>query len=72
MSERVYETVAKRTCELLETGTVPWHQPWNAELGLPRSLSTGELYRGVNIRLPGWSSIIRTPDAPGAQYRQPA
>ncbi len=49
MSERVYEIVTERICELLENGTVPWHQPWNPELGMPRSLSTRKLYRGVDF-----------------------
>ena len=60
MSNRVYEIVTERICELLENGTVPWHQPWNAELGLPRSLSTGKLYRGVNVWLLG-SSMYASP-----------
>lgn len=60
MSERVYEIVTERICELLENGTVPWHQPWNPELGLPRSLSTGKLYRGVNVWLLG-SSMYGSP-----------
>jgi antirestriction protein ArdC len=58
--ERVYSIVTERICELLENGTVPWHQPWNAELGMPRSLSTGKLYRGVNIWLLG-SSMYSSP-----------
>lgn len=60
MSDRVYEIVAERICELLENGTVPWHQPWDPELGLPRSLSTGKLYRGVNVWLLG-SSMYASP-----------
>lgn len=60
MSNRVYEIVTERICELLDSGTVPWHQPWNAELGMPRSLSTGKLYRGVNIWLLG-SSMYESP-----------
>lgn len=55
MSDTVYRIVTERICELLENGTVPWHQPWNAELGMPRSLSTRKLYRGVNIWLLGCS-----------------
>jgi antirestriction protein ArdC len=55
MSNRVYDMVTERIIELLDKGTVPWHQPWNAELGMPRSLSTGKLYRGINIWLLGCS-----------------
>jgi antirestriction protein ArdC len=60
MSDRVYEIVTERICELLENGTIPWHQPWNPELGMPRSLSTGKLYRGVNVWLLG-SSMHASP-----------
>jgi antirestriction protein ArdC len=60
MSDRVYEIVTERICELLEAGTVPWHQPWNPELGMPRSLSTGKLYRGINVWLLG-SSMYASP-----------
>jgi len=44
----------------LETGTVPWHQPWKGEnrlLGLPKNSTTGNKYQGVNILLL-WSSAI--------------
>lgn len=60
MSERVYQIVTERICELLEQGTVPWHQPWNAELGMPRSLSTDKLYRGINVWLLG-SAMCTSP-----------
>jgi antirestriction protein ArdC len=49
----VYEIVTNRIIELLESGTAPWHKPWNAEMGMPRSLSTGKPYRGINIWLLG-------------------
>ena len=55
MSDAVYNIITERIIELLENGTVPWHKPWNAELGMPRSLSTGKLYRGVNVWLLGCS-----------------
>jgi antirestriction protein ArdC len=42
----------KSILEALESGTVPWHQPWSASsYGLPMSLSTGRPYRGVNVFL---------------------
>ena len=41
----------------LEAGTVPWHQPWKMTGGqLPRSMSTGRLYRGMNSLLLGMYS----------------
>lgn len=55
-----YDIVTERIIEMLEAGTAPWHKPWNAEMGLPRSLSTGKPYRGINIWLLG-SSMYRSP-----------
>lgn len=43
-----YQAVTDRIIELLEAGTAPWHKPWNTTTGLPRSLSTGKPYRGIN------------------------
>lgn len=47
----VYEQVTQRVIDLLDAGTVPWHKPWNATSGMPRSMSTGKTYRGVNVFL---------------------
>lgn len=44
----------------LESGTVPWHQPWKGEnriLSLPKNGMTGKSYRGINI-LMLWSSTL--------------
>ena len=77
MSEAVYNIVTERIIELLENGAVPWHKPWNPELGLPRSLSTGKLYRGVNVWLLGcsmygspWWSTYRNIAERGGQVRK--
>ena len=43
-----YQQVTDQVIAMLEAGTAPWHQPWNTETGLPRSLSTGKPYRGIN------------------------
>jgi antirestriction protein ArdC len=43
-----YQQVTDQIIAMLEAGTAPWHQPWNTETGLPRSLSTGKPYRGIN------------------------
>ena len=48
----VAETVTNLIIEQLEAGVVPWHQPWQSTGGaLPRSMSTGRAYRGVNSLL---------------------
>lgn len=77
MSDTVYTIVTERICQLLEEGTVPWHQPWNAEMGMPRSLSTKKLYRGINVWLlgasmfgsPWWGSYKQITEA-GGQVRK--
>lgn len=43
-----YQVVTDQIIALLEAGTAPWRKPWAATGGMPVSLSTGKLYRGVN------------------------
>lgn len=43
-----YQAVTDQIIEMLEAGTAPWHKPWSAGSGMPRSLSTGKPYRGIN------------------------
>jgi len=52
----VYEVITARIVDKLEAGTVPWHKPWNVEAGAPRNLTSGRLYRGINIFLLGCQS----------------
>src|SRR6266487_6193878 len=49
----VYADVTNRMIAALEAGTVPWHKPWRPGAGRPRSMSTGQPYRGVNVLLLG-------------------
>lgn len=53
MSEKIYQLITERMIAALERGTVPWRKPWQAAAGLPRSMSTGVPYRGVNVFLLG-------------------
>ena len=46
----VYEIVTNRIIELLEAGTVPWHQPWS-DAGEPQNVITKIPYRGFNLLL---------------------
>ena len=46
----VYEIITEKIVNLLESGIVPWRQPW-AATGLPRSLVSKKPYRGVNVFL---------------------
>src|SRR5206468_763840 len=50
----IYEAVTGRILKQLEAGQVPWRKTWTS--GLPKSLTTGREYRGVNILLLGSSS----------------
>lgn len=43
----IYETVTNRILSQLETGQIPWRKTWTT--GLPKSLTTGKEYRGINI-----------------------
>ncbi len=44
--------VTDRVIAALEAGTAPWRKAWNVSGGgLPRSLSTGKAYRGMNVFL---------------------
>lgn len=50
----IYQEVTSRILELLETGVAPWRQPIkrsDTSDGMPKSLSTGKNYRGINVFL---------------------
>lgn len=47
----VYETVTTRILSQLDQGVVPWRKTWKN--GLPKSLSTGKEYRGLNLLVLG-------------------
>ena len=48
-----YRIINDRITALLEAGTVPWHKPWNANTGMPKNLSSGKPYRGINVFILG-------------------
>jgi len=47
----IYETVTTRILNQLDAGVVPWRKTWTT--GLPKSLTTGKEYRGVNVLILG-------------------
>ena len=49
----VYEIVTERILSKLDSGVIPWHQPWSAPHLMPRSFASGKEYRGINIMLLG-------------------
>ena len=61
-ADEIYQAVTDRMVLALERGVVPWRTPWTLA-GRPRSMSTGNAYRGVNTwllalaaRERGWGS----------------
>ena len=61
-AEEIYQAVTDRMVQALEQGVIPWRTPWSLA-GRPRSMSTGNPYRGVNTwvlalasREHGWRS----------------
>jgi antirestriction protein ArdC len=44
-----YNHITERIISLLEQGTVPWHKPWTASIGMPRNLVSKKPYRGINV-----------------------
>jgi antirestriction protein ArdC len=46
-----YQIITDRILTLLEQGTVPWQQPWDSALGMPRNLFSQHAYRGINLWL---------------------
>jgi antirestriction protein ArdC len=61
----ITEIVVKPILEALDRGdTVPWHKPWNPAYGLPRSLSTGKAYRGLNVFVLGFTAIAKGYESP--------
>ena len=50
----MYQEITNKVIEALEKGTIPWEKPWQGTgglRGLPRSVSTGKTYSGVNLWL---------------------
>jgi len=58
MSNKVYQLVTDRMVELLEAGTIPWRKTWKAS-EMPRSLSTGKPYQGVNVFMLWGTAMVK-------------
>jgi len=57
----LYEEITDQIVAELESGTVPWVQPWassDASLGLPHSAATRRNYSGINILIL-WNAVIK-------------
>jgi len=57
----IYERVTERMIEKLETGTVPWRQPWKSGFGMPCNANTKRPYRG-------WNAVVTLFSGYGSQY----
>jgi len=45
-----FQATTDRIIAMIEAdGMAPWHKPWVGESGLPTNLSTGKVYRGINV-----------------------
>ncbi|HRZ58691.1 MAG TPA: zincin-like metallopeptidase domain-containing protein [Candidatus Paceibacterota bacterium] len=47
----IYQTVTHRILEQLKGGQIPWRKTWSG--GIPKSLTTGKEYRGINVLILG-------------------
>lgn len=54
-----YQLITDQIIDLLDSGVAPWHKPWNAETGMPLSMSTGKAYRGVNVFILAMQSAVK-------------
>lgn len=43
-----HQVITDRLIALMEQGVAPWRREWDAAAGLPKSISTGKAYRGIN------------------------
>ena len=43
--ETPYQVITDRILALLEQGTVPWRQPWDSAMGVPRNLFSQRVRR---------------------------
>ena len=48
MKKDIANIVTDKIIKSMETGMVPWRQPWNDSFTTPTSLATGKKYRGIN------------------------
>jgi antirestriction protein ArdC len=51
MNGDVYQIVTDRIIRLLESGIVPWHQPWKSVDQWPQNFVSRKVYRGINLFL---------------------
>jgi antirestriction protein ArdC len=71
VSDTIHKIVTDRMIAALQAGTVPWRKPWQAPAGQPRSMCTGQPYRGINPFLLGLTAAEQGYPSPyWGTYRQ--
>lgn len=60
----VHDDITERMLKALEEGVTPWAKPWAAGSGAPRSMASGERYKGVNVLLLGLTALERSYESP--------
>jgi antirestriction protein ArdC len=72
----LYDEITTKIIADLETGRVPWVQPWGsaaakAPLAMPRNAATGRRYSGINVLIL-WGAVIEHgfPDQSWLTFRQ--
>lgn len=63
-NEAIKNRVTERMVALLDQGVAPWDRPWDASVGLPRSMSTNKLYRGINVFILGLEAMEKGYSSP--------
>src|SRR5262249_49715408 len=49
----VYDQITTKIIEKLEQGIIPWQQPWDVVVGMPRNLLSRRPYHGINMLVLG-------------------
>jgi antirestriction protein ArdC len=60
--QSLYDEITAKIISQLETGCVPWVQPWGAAavkapLAIPKNAATGRCYSGINILIL-WGAVV--------------
>ncbi|MDO9488319.1 MAG: zincin-like metallopeptidase domain-containing protein [Sphingomonadaceae bacterium] len=60
----LYDEITSRIIDELETGRLPWVQPWgssgvSAPLAMPKNASTGRSYSGINVLILWGAAVAR-------------
>lgn len=57
---KAQDVVLDRILAIMDTGTLPWQQPWDSKVGFPKNLFSKRAYSGVNV----WMLACQGYDSP--------